>query len=477
MAKRKKKGNPIIFGLIILGAAIGVLWQNEHRFNYYKAAEKTVPVEEIGGLAPDTLFSHTEAMDQSLTLKGYYVDAFEGYLEVHRRAEIYAWDRDEDDDGVTWTKKWMSSLEQNNRNKDLRKDLRSDHIRPDAYEVGELKVHVKKLQFVDSNTPIAPSTLQLTEQGAKKEFELVDEYFYLSKGGQLKDAALGDERLSYRGLPVPETATYFGKWGGKSAIAYQAEVKEGFIAAIIGDKGILHHLVAGSRDTALLSIKAHLKRLKMIVRAIGLAFAAIGGGVFFSSLTRFLIFIPVVGVFINRISGWLGMLIGFLLGLITLVLAFLTSQPLALGLFFIVLASAFFFLWKNARQKRSRIQRHLSKSLGHSPSQHELGELEYVKLYQLLSSDGEITALEQKQLDQCTKKHSWSAEHVASLTQRAKEAHPDGNPQQNLESLIHFTLADGEISRTEMKTLEQAATKIGVSRLDLSSLIMRAQSA
>ena len=461
----------------MLGVAIGTLWKNEHRFDYYKAAAKTAPVELTSDLTPDVLFSYTGHMDQSLTLEGFYVDSFFGYLEVRRKAEIYAWNRYEDDDEVKWKKQWMGSLESNDRNKDLQQNLKSDRIHPDTYEVEELTIESDKIQFVDSEEQIAPTSLQLTQQGRDDGLEVADGYFYLSKGEQLGTRELGDERLSYRGLPVPETATYFGKWGGENAIAHQAEIKKGMISGIIGDKGILHHLVAGPREAALLSIEAHLKRLKTIVRMVGLALATIGGGVFFSSLTRFLVFIPVIGTTINRISGWLGMLLGFLLGLFILVIAFLTSQPLVLGLFLLALAGAFFLLWRNAKKKRERIQAHLTESLGHQPSQQELAELEYMKLYQLISSDGEITPKEQKQLDRWTKRHRWSEEQIASLTERAKAASTENSPHQNLESLIRFTLADGRIDRTEMKTLEQAATKIGVGRLDLSSLIMQAQRA
>ena len=110
MAETKKKGNPLVVGLILLGASIGALWKNEHRFDYYKAARATEPVQTVGDLASGDLFSHTGKMDQDLTLKGKYAQTFQGFLEVHRSAEIYAWDRDEDDDSVTWSKEWMSSV-------------------------------------------------------------------------------------------------------------------------------------------------------------------------------------------------------------------------------------------------------------------------------------------------------------------------------------------------------------------------------
>jgi len=472
MAKTKKKGNPLLFGLVLLGVSIGAIWKNEHRFDYYKAAEATKPAEAIEDLTPNRLFSHTGKMDQELTMAGHYVQSFQGYLEVFRSAEIYAWDRDEDDDGVTWSLDWMSYLQDNRRNEDLKKLLTSANLRPSTYHVSNLRIDTDNIQFVDERQEILPSSLQLSKKGTDQELAEQGEYFYLAKGGEDE---LGDERLSYRGLPVPATATYFGKWGEGIALAHQAEEKEGFITEIIDDKGILHHLVAGDRETALKSIKAHLARLKNIVRIIGIVVATIGGGVFFSSLTRFLIFIPMIGPLINRISGWLGMLMGFLLGIITMLLALLTNHPVVLFLFVLVLGVLFFALARNATRRRKGVQNHLTKSLGHSPSQSELEELEFVKLWQLMARDGKISASEQKRLDKWTKRHRWNTEKVDQLTQRAQKNLFKTTPRENLKSLILFSLADGRIDRAEMKSLEHAATKIGIPKPELSLLICQQQ--
>ena len=472
MAERKKKGNPLVFGLILLGGSIGAIWKNEHRFDYYQAAKATEPAEAVGDLSADRLFSHTGSMDRDLTMKGDYVQSFQGLLEVSRSAEIYAWDRDEDDDGVTWSKEWMSSLENNSRNRDFDQLLTSANIRPKTYQVAELKIASKQIQFVDRKYHIHPYSLQLSKKGTDEKLATRGDYFYLAKGGENQ---LGDERLSYRGHPVPKTATYFGKWGEGIAVAHQAEKKSGFISDIIKDRGILHHLVAGEREIALDSIKAHLARLKKIVRIAGIAGATIGGGIFFSRLTRFLIFIPLIGPLINRISGWLGMLLGFLLSLITLVIAFLTSQPLILALFLLVLGAGLFSLWKNAKRKRAHVQTQLFKTLGHSPSQNELEELEFIKLWQLVAENGEITPSEQKRLNKWTKRHRWSSTKVVELTQQAREELSKTSKGENLESLIQFSLADGRIDRAEMKSLEHAAGKIGVRGPELYTMILQLQ--
>lgn len=470
--KKKKKGNGIIFGLAMMWFSIGGIWKNEHRFDYFKAARDTVAVESVDGLAPGILFSHTGTMDQSLQLKGQYVRLFQGYLEVSRNAEIYAWDRDEDDDGVTWSKKWMSSLQTNDRNKGLKKRLNSKTFAPPKYQISELSVQREDIQFVDSRKAIPPSELSLTRKGRNQGLVPEEEYFYLAKASpdgesRHNSEQLGDERISYRGMPVPEVATYFGKWGEGEGVAHKVAVDDGFVSSIIQDRGILHHLVAGSRESALVTVKEHLARLKMIVRIVGVVLCTIGGGILFASLTRVLVFIPVIGPYINQITGWLGMLIGFLLGGITLGLAYLTSKPLILVGLLAMFLGAMYYVWKNAAKKRQRIQVNVAKNLGHAPSDSELKELEFIQLWQLANSSGSIGSAEQSRLDQLSAKNGWSPEKIAELTNRAWQERAHTNDREKLEALIRYSLADGKIDNKELKSLESAAGWIGMNKKDL----------
>ncbi|MFK7851835.1 MAG: TMEM43 family protein [Akkermansiaceae bacterium] len=472
-ARKKKKGNGIIFGLVLMGISIGAIWKNEHRFDYYKAAKATVAVEAVDALNPGALFSYTGEMDQDLTLKGEYVQSFEGFLTVKRSAEIFAWDRDEDDDGVTWSKEWMSNLQSNDRNKGLEKKFRSTTLAPPEYQISDLPVQSADIQFVDANESIAPAELSLSEKGANQGLVVQNAYFYLAKG---KSDKLGDERISYSGIPVPMEATYFGKWQNGNGVAHKAEVKKGFISNIIQDKGILHHLVAGPREVALISVKKHLARLKMIVRIIGLVACTIGGGILFSSLTRVLVFIPIVGPFINQVTGWIGMLFGFLIGLITLVFAFLTSQPLILGALAVVIVAGVLLIVRNATRKRKGLQNEVAASLGHAPSSGEMAELEYIQLWQLAALNGEINQEEQRCLDKWTRRNGWSQEKIAALSLRARQETTNSDGRVKLKTLIRYSLADGRIDRNELKTLQTVVGWIGLGKKDLRILMKQVQS-
>ncbi|MEL7336728.1 MAG: hypothetical protein AAFN70_11065, partial [Planctomycetota bacterium] len=124
MARRNKSKNGWIVGVLtaplIVCAGISALWCNEVRFDYYKAAKNTVVAESLQGTAQENI-STTGAMNQASELSGEYVEQFVGFLQVNRRAEIYAWHEDDSDDDrpTQWDRRWMSRLENNHRNNRL----------------------------------------------------------------------------------------------------------------------------------------------------------------------------------------------------------------------------------------------------------------------------------------------------------------------------------------------------------------------
>ena len=143
----KNKFGGIVVGPIVVVMSISVLWKNEGRFDYHKAAQATLPMTELSSENQDQLVSFTDSMDAGLFLKGRYVESFEGYLEIQRSAEIYCWDRTEtENDGrkrVTWELEWMSSVQRNERNRNITQQLNSGQIRPKTYQVGELSIKPK----------------------------------------------------------------------------------------------------------------------------------------------------------------------------------------------------------------------------------------------------------------------------------------------------------------------------------------------
>lgn len=470
----KKKNNAfagLLFGPALIGFSILGLWKNEHRFDYHKAASKTEVAQDVRGIPEGTVFSYSGEMDQGLTMKGGYVNAFTGYLTVRRNAEIYAWDRDEDSDGdVTWSRRWMSSVERNSRNEGLRQKLNSDRFLPERFRIGELDVDTARVQFVDSFQSIPVETLQLNQAGSRFGFTTRDEYYYLSKG---KADELGDERVSFKGLPVPPLASYFGKFGGEMAIAHQAVTREGMVSSMIADTGILHHVVAGNREIALATMKAHIKRLKMIVRFVGTAVNTFGWLILFGTFTRFLIHIPIIGNLLQRGVLLLGILFGTVVSILTITAAFVTSKPLILLLIAIAAVVPIALLRRNAKRSQLRTRAQLEGELGHSLSADEIKEQEFTELVGIAHADGSMDFTEKSYLTNWGRNHGWNETKTDQLIASARNQ--TGGADKHVYRLIQLMLADGEIDERELRTLRKAAKDAGFSQADLQPMIARAR--
>lgn len=477
---RRKKNNPLaalVFGPALVVGSVMALWQNEHRFDYHKAAKSTQEVFEVQALSPDQVFSFTGPMDQSLTIPGHYVESFTGFLTVKRRAEIYAWDEDEDSDGNTdWDREWMTSVQSNSRNSEVKQTLSSQRFIPKTFQAGELEIKTDRMEFVDGFQSISPRELTLSSKGQQVNFDVQDNYFYLDKGAS---DDIGDERISYRALPVPPTATYFGKYGKAQAVAHQAEMKKGFISSIIKDTGVLHHLVAGERETALSTMKAHIWRLKMIVRAAGVAANIMGWAIFFGFFIRFLINIPVIGDLMQTGVSLLSVLFGSVIGAVTILAAYITSHPIILVLILLAAFGGLLMLRRKGRSTQRSLRSGLETQIGHALSPGELKELEFLELIHLANRDGNVDMNEQKYLRNWSKRQGWDDAKIASLIERAKSSSGTqgtaSSSRDHLLQLIRLALADGSVDGKELKTIRKAGKEIGCGRKEISQMLSQAR--
>lgn len=479
MANRKKN-NPLVG--ILLGPALGfvalaALWHNEGRFDYYKAARATTPIAADGSYQGGETVSITGPMDQDLTLPGNYVRSFQGYLTVRRSAEIYAWEEDKDSDGdVHYRLGWNSGVESISRNSGVEQRLRSRTFAPEEYLVGDWRVDGDRLDFVDPRESIAPGQLTLSVDGDELELTPEKDYFYLHKG---QPDNLGDERVSYSGVPVPATATYFGGLENDRGVAHVGEVKTGWISGLIGDTGLLHHLAAGERGAALQTVKADLARLKWIVRGLGTVGAVFAYLIFFSGLFSILLYIPLI----NRLAE-LGIFVAsVVLGLITSFLTIVTSyfihHPLILiAIVGSIIAAAVYFQ-KRRRQTQATARAGLTREFGHQPTERELTERQLVGMARVAVADGTLDDPEKKVLQKWAEQRGLTGDDVARLLTAAEQETGDlgVRGEADLTLLIQLALADQQLSAFELKKLYQAGEQLGLDRDQVRRRVTRAQAA
>lgn len=471
-SENKKKGNPFVIGIVMFFASIGALWKNETRFNYHLAAKKSPVVESLSEVNAGENLAFTGPMDQGLQLDGKYIETFTGYLAVYRRAQIYCWHRDEDEDGdVSWTLKWQGYLEKNSRNQGLSQKLSSGKILPTKYEVAELKIPTNGINFVDKRVEVLPGPLPKT--GEAEGLTVSDNYLYLAKNNERN---LGDERISYRAIPVPATATYFGKFNGSEAIADTTKKREGILNTIIGDTGILYHLVAGPREEALQTMKAHLQMVKWIVRGVGTAICVLGVMCMISSIVRFLFAIPLIGPLAERGALLISIIIGLPIAAITICLGYLAGHPLILIPLVMLVGFCVYWLMQR-RKKQEALKQQLGQEYGRPLDNSEIKKLEYQEMAGMLSSEeGQVSEQGAELLDQFGDKQGWDESQRKEILDEATDsASSEFDVESQLKSLIRLAVADGKLTPDEVRTIREVATVAGYDRKQFRELMATAQ--
>ncbi|MEM0970102.1 MAG: TMEM43 family protein, partial [Verrucomicrobiota bacterium] len=267
----------------------------------------------------------------------------------------------------------------------------------------------------------------------------------------------------------------FGEFDGRRGVLHQAARREGWMNAILLDKGVIHHLVVGDRADALHTMKESIERLKMVVRGIGSLFNVIGWLFLFSAVTRFLMYIPLVGPLLSRGFGLIGVFLGILLSLVTILVAYVTSHPLVLIAILATVVGLAVLLRRRADQSQRKVKGTLEHEVGHPLSPIQLKEMEFMELVHLSQADGDRDIKEIHFLQEWGDRQGWDEEKVSRLMQEAK-AKSSGTIDQagmrdHLHQLIRLALADGNLEEQELRNIRKAAKEAGIPPTEVSEAI------
>ncbi|MEM6279327.1 MAG: TMEM43 family protein, partial [Verrucomicrobiota bacterium] len=299
------------------------------------------------------------------------------------------------------------------------------------------------------------------------------DYLMLRKG---RSDQLGDERLSFRAIPVPYIATWFGRFESGKGVADVSQKEEGMIDSIIQNTGVLHHLVAGDREKALATMRFHIKRLKWIIRGIGTLVIVFGLLFLFASLLRFLYSLPLLGRIAEAGSFLLALVIGLPLATTTILLGFIAGNPLLLIPIVILLAAGIWILFRFSKRQRKAgeaIKQQLDDTYGHSLESEEMKELKYREMAGMLASPGnEFGPKQEAALNQFAAKSGIDAEKQVSLKQEVQaDSHAGETTESHLQNLIRLAVADDKLTPKEVRSIREAATLAGYDRAQFRTLI------
>jgi hypothetical protein len=492
---RRKKNSPLLGILMAFGLVVGgtqALWQNEARFDYHRAASEAHVIEAPEEASPGETVSLTNALRTTIPIEGRYVERFVGYHVIRRSAEIYSWDESEDEDGDTnWSRGWYPSLQSNARNQGLRKRLGAGTLYPPVYVLGTLEISPQDIHFVDGYDRLSPGGLTLSESGRALGLDVEGRFFYVraSTGG----TTLGDERLSFRGIPNQPVATYFGAVSNGIGRGRQHEVPAGFIASVIGNDGILHHIVNGGRETALLKVRLDLIRIRWIVRVGGTAAIVLGLSAFFGVFASLLYRIPVLGRMVRTGVGMLSVSIGVPFAVLVILASIAVHSPLTAVMPALLLGGAAVYFRRRARETQAAAESMLTARVdarrrtglagSASPGEaaptrdQELLEDTFSHLTRLAYAESGIDRREARFLSRWGRRNGIPGGRMRILLAGARGGSdiPDASSRDDLELLVLMALADGFMSSRELRALRRIGQKLGVPSDELRDMVMRVE--
>ncbi|WP_417744700.1 TMEM43 family protein [Rosistilla oblonga] len=464
----------MLMGPALVLLTLPVLWQNETRFDYYRAAAATQAVDSLDDVAAGTLISLTGPMESGSAIPGEYVEAFPGFLTVNREAEIYSWYQPDFSRNTHYEMKWKSSVQNSADNAGVKQECKSKSFYRAEYQVGELPIQTSLIEFFDDYDTIAPKTLRLKPTGMQLHLKPGSEYFHLTKKAS---DGLGDERVRYTGIPVPRVATYFGKYESGHGVADQSHHQAGIVYQMIQDSGNLHCIVAGDRPAALAKIKSHLQQLKWIIRGLGTASIITGFVILFSSITGFMYHLPLIG----PLAGWgsflAAVIIGLTVAIVNIAAAYLVAHPLLLAIIATGIVATIYLMRKRGKASQQTLRRDLIQRYGHSLGTDELKELEFLELAQMAMSDAQLDDNETKILQKWAKKHRWDQAKYDAMIARARSdrASSDSVPAdaEHLRNVVRLAMADGTLTGYEIRTIRAVSKRLGFDDTTIREMIDR----
>lgn len=513
--KKNSKLASILLGPALVIGGILALWENEGRFNYYLAAKNTTVIENASQM-PGEAVSFTGQLDTTIPIQGEYIERFDQFHVITRDAEIYSWEESTDSDGnTTWSKGWYSYLDSNSRNSGLNQTLSSRDFYPSRYLLNDMVIAPERIHFADDAVQVSMSTLRLSGTGQSLGLEPQGKYLFLD-GGRSDD--LGDERVSYTGIPNAPLASYFGVIESGRGVGRQFEMNTGFISQIIGNDGILHHLVNGDRATALGKIKAHFNRVVWFTRLGGTAAIVFGIMIFFGSFMSLLYRIPFLGNLVEAGVILISLAIGIPIALLVIIAGLIVHNPVSVALPLAFVIGGVIYMVRRSRTTKTNARRIIAdrtasvssvQNLADSPVQHmtkpeatgtgtqpvesgqpplqqaqpplyqaqapDLNAIEqtFVHLGMMAMIEGGLDKKEVKMLLRWGQDNGISKERMEALKAMARQGDHSGDiaSREDLELLACMALVDGEMSKSEWSVLVALARRMGLSGVDVRQIV------
>jgi hypothetical protein len=345
----------VLFGIGLFIGSFFVLWINEGRTDLSKIADDSIAVSASsidpandGKLvaAAGTLAASEPLGDPDYLRPG-------AFLTVERDVEMYAWvERTSSESNTnlggsetttteyTYEKEWTSSpanssnfeVPQGHQNPEPSVD--EAFFTADSATVDAFTVDLNALSLPSSeNIPLNSNSLVQGVNG-----RINDDYLYMGRG-TAQSPQVGDVRISFSGVPSGLDVTAFGMQQGSALVPFVRGNDQLYLA---------HN---GDRASAIESLHTSYQVTGWIFRVVGFLMMWIGMGMVSGPISTFLDVLPIFGSVSRNLIGFVTFGIALLLTAITVFIAALLQNIVALFVLLLFIVGVIGFLYwrsKNA---------------------------------------------------------------------------------------------------------------------------------
>ncbi len=342
----------VLFGILLFFGSFFVLWTNEGRTDLSTIADDSIAVSastiDPANNGKLVAAAGTLTADETLGDPDYLRPG--AFLTLERNVEMYAWEentRSESDTNLggsetttteyTYEKGWTSNPESS-----ANFEVPSGHQNPEltideAYytassaQVGAFAVELTTMSLPSSErVPLNSNSLVQGVSGRINE-----DYLYIGNGTP-QSPQIGDVRISFNAVPAGLNVTAFGKQDGDSLVPF-----------LRGDDQLyLAH--AGDRAAAIEALHSSYQVTGWIFRVVGFIMMWIGMSLVSGPLSTFLDVVPIFGNVSRNLIGFVTFGIALVLTGITVFIAALLQNILALFVLLLFIAAvAGFLYWRS----------------------------------------------------------------------------------------------------------------------------------
>lgn len=344
-----------VIGVVFFFGSFFVLWGNEGKINWSQVASTSTAVNaSAGNRASEGAFiaaTGNLATSEQLGDSAYLRPG--SYLKLERRVEMFAWSEDERSEtekrigGETVTKTTYEYKKEWTRSPENSKNFEysQSHVNPEqsvkeaewtasSAQIGTYSVELGNLELPEAKLIKLNGDIVLQNAGQK----LVGEYIFIGKGTP-EQPEIGDIRIQFAAVPNKAGVTVFGTQQGNAIVPYMYRGESSFFRALEGD-----------RATAIAQLQAEHNMITWILRIAGFLMMWLGMCLVLGPITAFLDVLPMLG----SASGWMiglgTFVVALLLSAVTIVIAIIAHNLVALvALLLLLVGGAVFWSKRQAR--------------------------------------------------------------------------------------------------------------------------------